>query len=196
MKIAIHQPEHFPYMGFVSKMKSVDMFIIMDNVKFNRRNFQHRNKLINNRGDVEWFGAQVPRESKYQLIKDVVPLKYTNWREDTIEQIRRVTGIDTAGIYEHEKLIDINVASINWFREKLKITTPMIYSSDLNTTGAKTELLISLCRAVQPTNNITYVSGLGGKNYMDEQLFNQHDIIVEYHEPVLDNNYSVLCNIF
>ena len=38
MIVSIHQPEHFPYLGFFQKMQESDLFIILDNVKlFNER---------------------------------------------------------------------------------------------------------------------------------------------------------------
>ena len=55
MKIAIHQPEHFPYMGFFQKMEAADMFVILDDVQFTKGNFQHRNRLLNNMCKEEWF---------------------------------------------------------------------------------------------------------------------------------------------
>ena len=47
MKIAIHQPEHFPYMGFFQKMKAADVFVILDDVQYTKGNFQNRNRFKN-----------------------------------------------------------------------------------------------------------------------------------------------------
>ena len=47
MKVAIHQPEHFPYMGFFEKMKSADLFVILDDVQYKKNNRQNRNKFLN-----------------------------------------------------------------------------------------------------------------------------------------------------
>ena len=49
MKIAVHQPEHFPYLGFFQKMKEVDIFVILDDVQYTKGNFQNRNQFKNNR---------------------------------------------------------------------------------------------------------------------------------------------------
>ena len=38
MIVSIHQPEHFPYLGFFQKMEQSDLFIILDNVKFKKNN--------------------------------------------------------------------------------------------------------------------------------------------------------------
>jgi hypothetical protein len=195
MKIAIHQPEHFPYMGFFDKMQSVDVFVLLDNVKFNRRNFQHRNKIENHRGEAEWFGMQVPRESKYQLINQVIPVPTGSWRDSTIKQLKREVNVDTTEIYKHSKLVDINMASIEWARDKLKITTPMLLASNMTCTGSKSELLISICKAIDTEEHITYVSGSGGRNYMDMELFKQNEIDVTYHESDVPNYYSCLYNL-
>ena len=36
IKVAIHQPEHFPYMGFFQKMEYSDVFIILDDVQYSK----------------------------------------------------------------------------------------------------------------------------------------------------------------
>ena len=62
MKVAIHQPEHFPYLGFFQKMKKSDLFIILDDVEFQgRRSFQVRNKFLNSNNVEEWFTIQVEK---------------------------------------------------------------------------------------------------------------------------------------
>ena len=63
MKITIHQPEHFPYMGFFQKMKEADLFVVLDNVKFRKNYFQNRNKFKNKNDMDEWFGVSVPKKS-------------------------------------------------------------------------------------------------------------------------------------
>ena len=36
MIVTIHQPEHFPYMGYFQKMKNSDIFVVLDDVKFKK----------------------------------------------------------------------------------------------------------------------------------------------------------------
>ena len=59
MKVTIHQPEHFPYMGFFQKMEQSDLFVILDDVQFTKGNFQNRNKFVNKNNIEEWFGVQI-----------------------------------------------------------------------------------------------------------------------------------------
>ena len=80
--------------------------------------------------------------------------------------------------------------SIEYCREKLNIETDMIYSSDLPVSGKKSELLYNICKHVGAK---TYLSGLGAKDYMDLDVF--EDIEVEFFEPQLKNNYSTIYNL-
>ena len=41
----IHQPEHFPYMGFFQKVQSAELFIILDNVHYRKIIFKTGIKL-------------------------------------------------------------------------------------------------------------------------------------------------------
>ena len=77
--------------------------------------------------------------------------------------------------------------SIKFCRKHLNINTPMIYSSDLNVVGNKSELLVDICKEVGAK---TYLSGRGGLDYLDTELFAGIDIKV--HEPKIDNYYTVL----
>ena len=72
MKVTIHQPEHFPYMGFFQKMSEADLFIVLDNVKFRKNYFQNRNKLLNKSGNEEWFTVPVEKKASSKIIRDVL----------------------------------------------------------------------------------------------------------------------------
>ena len=194
MKVTIHQPEHFPYEGFFQKMNEADLFVILDNVKFRKNYFQNRNKLVNRQGKEEWFGVSVPKKSTSLQIKDVVVVNdsINNWKKKVLSKLQHNLKIDLSSVYSFEKLIDINVASIKWCREKLKIKTPMIFASELNVTGTKTDLLLDICKK---TNAETYISGPSGKEYLDIKMFKENNIDVEFFKPQVENYYSMLYNI-
>ena len=58
MKVTIHQPEHFPYMGFFEKMAMADLFVVLDDVQYKKNNWQNRNKFLNKNGVEEFFGVE------------------------------------------------------------------------------------------------------------------------------------------
>ncbi len=43
MKITIHQPHVFPWLGYVHKFINSELFVVVDTVQFNHREWQNRN---------------------------------------------------------------------------------------------------------------------------------------------------------
>ena len=52
MKIAISQPTYLPWQGYFALIEYVDEFIFLENIQFNKRSWQQRNKILNNREEV------------------------------------------------------------------------------------------------------------------------------------------------
>tara|TARA_R100001443_G_C3349444_1_gene176487 strand:+ start:423 stop:989 length:567 start_codon:yes stop_codon:yes gene_type:complete len=186
MKVAIHQPEHFPYMGFFEKMKAADVFVILDDVQYKKNNWQNRNKFVNKNGVEEFFGVQVEKDAHKKLICDV---KITDgaWKKKTLKKIKQNFSIDLSNIYNHSNLIKVNMDSIKWGMDKLNIKTPLIYSSAMYIHSKGTTRLIDICKFL---NADTYISGNGGKDYLEEDLFT--DIKLEYFNAPITNYESVI----
>ena len=106
MKVAIHQPEHFPYLGFFEKMKQADLFVILDDVQYKKNNWQNRNKFLNKNNVEEFFSVQVEKEATKKLINEVNVVEGP-WRKKTIKKLQQNFNIDVSNIYSHNKLIDI-----------------------------------------------------------------------------------------
>ena len=49
MKISIMQPIFLPWVGYFNMIIHSDLFVFLDDVQFERRSFQSRNKLIINK---------------------------------------------------------------------------------------------------------------------------------------------------
>ena len=75
------------------------------------------------------------------------------------------------GIYEarYERLVDLNFALLEFLREALAIRTPLLMSSTLAPRGAKSEMVLDLCRRVGAR---ALLVGLGGSRaYLDREAF-------------------------
>lgn len=174
-------------MGFFEKMNLADIFVILDDVQYKKNNWQNRNKFLNKNNVEEFFGVQVEKEATKKLINEVNVVGGP-WRKKTIKKLQQNFNIDTSNIYSHSKLIDINMMSIVWGRKKLSINKPMILSSDLFIKTKSTQRLVDICNEVGATE---YISGMGGKSYLDESLFN---CPVFYFQPKCKNYYSIVYN--
>ncbi len=75
----------------------------------------------------------------------------------------------------------------------LDIKIEIIKSSELNAAGTSTERLVNLCKAVGAD---TYVSGIGGRNYMDENMFTKNNIKLEYQRYAAKQYPQRLSQVF
>lgn len=195
MIVSMHQPEHFPYLGYFQKMKNCDVFVMLDDVKYRKNYFQNRNRFINRSGDEEWFTVPVEKNCNSKNINEVMVSKDPHWRKKVIKQIKFNLKHDVEEVYKvSDRLIDINMSSIEWCRKKLGIDTPIVMSSKLGLPGdeTKTDLLLSICENLKATE---YVSGPSGKDYLDQEKFSARGIKLTFFQPDVTNHMSTIYNV-
>ena len=64
MKLAIMQPYFLPYIGYFQLIAAVDTFIIYDNVKYTKKGWINRNRLLLNGRDA-MFSLPLKKDSDY-----------------------------------------------------------------------------------------------------------------------------------
>jgi hypothetical protein len=187
MKIAIHQPEHLCYLGFFNKMILCDKYVVLNNTQFKKNNFQNRNKLIDNKGNVFWLTIPVKLDNHFEsIITDIKIDNSQNWQNKYLNKIKQnyskhpffkdyFEEIENIILCGNELLYTLNMQLIIFFRKALNIETPIYISSGLGTTGKKTKLLLDICKKLNAT---TYLSG-SDTSYFDFDLFKNNNINVE-----------------
>lgn len=195
MRCSIHQPNYFSNQNYFDKIKASDIHVILDDCQFEKNGFTNRNKIPNNKNDL-WLTIPIVH-SLGQRIKDVKTLNdiWINKHKNTL--LHRYTNDNSKEFindffdYENAKLINWTVRSLIHVISFLEIDFKIITSSQLhiNTTGS--QRLIDICKEM---NCDTYISGQGGKKYLDEKLFESNRIAIEYM-PSINAPYSILDTI-
>jgi hypothetical protein len=67
--VAAHQPHYFPWLGYVHKMAQADLFIVMDDLQYEKDNFQNRNRIKVNNSSA-WITVPLERGSQSDRICD------------------------------------------------------------------------------------------------------------------------------
>lgn len=190
IRVATHQPNLFPWLGFFDKMRAVDVFVLLDAVPFNRRGYQHRVRIGTPSG-VRWLTLPVLKKGRYGEPTNEVQIDDTRpWRHDHLETLRHAYGKAPAfpdriaaieelyGGGPFERLVDFTIPGIELLRAQLGVVTDVRRASELVGPGlASSELLASL---VVAAGGDTYVSGPTGRSYMEEDVFASHGVDVEY----------------
>jgi hypothetical protein len=183
MIVTVHQPHYLPWLGYLHRMAAADLFILLDHVQFERGNYQNRTQILMN-GAPRWLSVPVVQRSQKERItqKEVDnrgegPRWWSQIHLQTLRHAYREAACvnvyvrELRRIFESrwDRLVDLNAAALEFLRAALGIRTPLVRSSELGVDGAKSELILNLCRAVGAD---TLLAGLGGsRNYLDAATF-------------------------
>ena len=58
MRLAIHQPHYLPWLGYLAKWASADVFVFLDTVQYEKNGWQNRNR-IKTRDGAHWLTVPV-----------------------------------------------------------------------------------------------------------------------------------------
>ncbi len=215
MIVAGHQPNYLPWLGFFDKLRRADIFIIEDNLQFERQGFTNRNRILTADG-VRWLSVPIEHANKSMLINEV---KIANKGEPNWGRKHWLTikhGYCKApfwndfadffeGTYEREwdLLIDLNMHLIKGIMGFLAIDKPLVFSSALGVEGKKTELIVAQCKKVGAD---VQLAGDGCKNYIEQALFEREGIKLvfqDFRQPIyaqlnggFTSNLSVIDYLF
>ena len=189
--VVIHQPDFFPYLGFFHRFLSADFYISLDHVQFSPA-WTARDKIKTQDG-WKWLTVSVKKTSQKTAINKV-DLSDNDWRITHLnslkESYKKATYYDEI-IHEIEKvyfkdfvlLKDFNMAAIELLMDLLDVRIPWVYSSSLEPTGSKSELMANLSKSVGADY---YLSGEGARDYFEPEPFDKASIKVlwqKFHHP-------------
>jgi len=198
MKVAIHQPQYVPWLPYFLKIEESDVFIILDSVDFQKNGLHNRNQIKTSQG-VQWLTVPV-KQQLGQKICDVKIDETGDWCRKHWQTIRQSYGKaiafksyeeDLKGLYEREwqSLNELNIELITSIMLWLNIKTPIIRSSQMDAVGNASDLVLNLCLEVGADR---YLSGTGGKSYLDENAFNSAGVAITYRPAVFPERYPQL----
>jgi hypothetical protein len=187
--IAIHQPMYFPYLGFFDKMEKADVFIILDDAEYSKGDFLNRNRIKTATG-IRWITVPVKKGASNLPINKVEVVVNENWME---EHLRVISNVYKNAPYYNELfpffidmigpnprlLVDLNMRVLLACTILLDINVPTVMASKFRIKTTGTQRLVDICKRLDATE---YLSGIGGKNYIDESLFKEAGIKLTYQE--------------
>jgi hypothetical protein len=187
MKVGIIQSNYIPWRGYFDFIDSVDLFVFHDDLQYTKGDWRNRNKIKTANG-LKWLTVPVHYCQTTQLICETAIDYSTKWQINHKNQIKasyRETPflsdvlflLEEAYSYNDKTISQLNIRLIRMICAYLKIETPFVMSAEYGLTGAKTERLIQLLNQLGAS---TYVSGPSANNYLDENLFRESGIDLEY----------------
>ena len=182
------QPYLFPYIGYFQLISAVNLFILYDNIKYTKKSWINRNRILQNGKDV-MFSLPLKNDSDFLNVRDrqiadgFSPDKLLNQIRSRyrhapyfheafflIEQIMR---------YEERNLFKFIHHSIIRICEYIGITTEIKISSNIsiNHLLKSQDKVIAICEAVNAT---TYINPIGGMELYSRNAFFHRDLELKF----------------
>jgi len=188
MRLAIMQPYFFPYIGYFQLIAAVDQFIVYDNIKYTKKGWFNRNRMLQNGKDVMFSLPLKSDSDSLDVCERVLAADFN--RDKLLNQLKGAYRrapyfeqtfplVEQIVRYENTNLFRFLHHSIVKTCEHLGITTEIRISSDIdiNHSLKSQDKVLALCGAVGAT---TYVNTIGGMELYTKEMFQQKGIELKF----------------
>lgn len=188
VKLAIMQPYFLPYIGYFQLMAAVDVFVIYDRIKYTKKGWINRNRMLRNGRD-ELFTLPLSKASDScdiiarELAHDFdASVLLRQWRgayakapyfEEVYPLLERIMQQPKRNLFHfiHASLVEV--------ARYLGITTEIRIASEVAIDHALRgeEKVIALCEALKAE---TYINAIGGTELYDRERFAARGITLNF----------------
>ena len=197
MIVAIHQPNFLPWLGYFNKIARADRFVFLERAQYSKGSYTNRVRILE-QGAPAWL-TQPLSKAFGKPIGDI-EIADSEWPQKHLSRLRNAYGRaaafsdvwqDLSEIYSsvpRGPLAGANRHMISAVSGRLGLSTDFVTDGELmaaDLSGA--ERLVALLQACG--TDVSYLSGRGGRNYQDEELFARANIpllYVDYECPGYD----------
>ncbi len=186
-KVTIHQPQYIPWPAYFDKILQSDVFVLLDNVQFQKNGVQNRNQIKTPQGKA-WLTLPI-KHSFGQLINEVEidsdkskikHLRSLKMNYAAAPHFLEIYEIASSVLEGNSNLISsISIELIRKILYYLGYKGEIVLSSDISTKGKGSDLILELCMAIEADQ---YLSGSGGQNYLIPEDFETANIDIKFQQ--------------
>lgn len=189
-KTGIMQPYFLPYIGYFQLISSVNEFVIYDNIKYTKKGWINRNRILCNDTD-HLIGLPIKNDSDFLNINQrqladnfhshskflLNKFKECYRKAPHYNDIYPVLEIIFA--CKQNNLFEFLNNSIKILVDFLEIKTKLLVSSNINIDHnlKSQDKVIAICQA---TNANFYINAIGGVDLYNKQTFKENGIILNF----------------
>lgn len=186
--VAIMQPYFFPYIGYFQLIAAVDTFIVYDNIKYTKKGWINRNRILRNGKDA-MFSLSLKSDAdsldirERELAADFSRDKLLNQLKEAYRRAPYFAEVfalvEEIVLHKDANLFRYLHHSIVRTCEYLGITTEILVSSgiDIDHDLKSQDKVLALCATVGAT---TYVNAIGGMELYSKQDFLEKSIELKF----------------
>jgi hypothetical protein len=186
-------------------MLLVDIYVVLDNVQFNKEDFTHRNKIKTQHGSY-WLSIPIDKKnSSSKKIKDICICNAFDWQEKHFKNFREnyhgtpyykeiISILEEYYSSRKIKLVQAVDEMHKILFRYLEITPNIFWASEVEQWNSSKGYLIA--DIVESFGGTVYISGPNGRQYINEEVreyFRSKCIDIFYHDyyhPVYEQKYG------
>jgi hypothetical protein len=208
MKVAIHQPNFLPWIGYFHKISLVDSFVFLDDVQIERgKTYTQRAKILIE-GEAKWITIPVINKSDQTLIKDALVDPAFIWKRKILKSIelnyKNTNGfekifdiLNRTLMTESKFLIDYNIPLIIELSRYLGLNAKFFLSSELGESVHKKgkDKILEINKDLHAD---VYISGtgLGSMRYIEEKDYLNNGISLQWQKFTFNEYPQMKSNSF
>ena len=187
-RLAIMQPYFFPYIGYFQLISAVDLFIVYDNIKYTKKGWINRNRLLQNGKDV-MFSLPLKSDSDYLDIRDRELSENFN-REKLLNQLKgayqrapyfaqtfplveQIVRYDDLNLFRFLHHSIVKLCEHFGIKTEIRISSDIAIDHDLKSQ----DKVLALCEAV---NANTYINTIGGVELYSKETFHEEGLDLKF----------------
>jgi WbqC-like protein family len=201
LTLCVLQPGYLPWLGFFDQMRRSDIFVIYDDVQYDKHGWRNRNRIKSPDGPY-WLTVPVRHKGLgWPKINEIEIDNQSAWAKKhvgTIRQFYSKAPYTTQYLPMLEDLlskpwallVELDMAVITLICTWLGLDRHVVRSSSLGIEGAQSERLYKFCEHFGARQ---YLSGSSAKDYLDLDLFARNRVAViwqDYHHPVYPQQHG------
>ncbi|HYW78561.1 MAG TPA: WbqC family protein [Thermoguttaceae bacterium] len=195
MIVTIHQPSYLPWIPFLEKGLRSDVFVLLDDVQFEKNSATNRNRIKTAQG-ATWLTVPVSRNSHTPICGVQIPAAQRGFfrkHRRTIEENYRkspyfeIVADPLFDLLDREcsSLLDLNLQINRLWLKMAGYRGRVMLASQIDAGGTNWQRVLGICRTLGAD---TYLSGSSGADYLNLAAFDdagirvlfQHCRYVEY----------------
>lgn len=184
-RVGIIQSNYLPWKGYFHIIQSVDHFVFLDSVKYTRRDWRNRN-LIKTPEGVVWLTIPVHASGNTPINQAVIA--DFRWQKNHLKTLKQFYGkcpyfeeyfplLEELYSRRWKYLSDLNQTLIREISQLLGIKTRFYDDRQFSTSDNKSRRLRDIVEALGAD---IYITGPSAKAYLQEDIYRQAGINVEY----------------
>ena len=142
MRIVILQPSYLPWLGYFDQMSQCDVFVIYDDVQYDKNGWRNRNRIKTPQG-VQWLTVPVLAKGRdFPIIRDVEINGTTSWQTKQMKSLvqnygrapyfsQYIGALEAVLTRDWRFLIDLNMEFLYLLKQQLGISAKIQFASEL-----------------------------------------------------------------